>query len=500
MKSFVDYKSKNIGIVTEVRFPLVKVKGLKNAFLNEVVVFEHNRLGQIYSLEDSTADVLVFYKGLLQTGSKGVLTGEKLSLPVGRQMLGQLIDPLGNPLDKDRIKREIGEVGGIGRKVERYPLEVKPLGIGKRARIKKSLHTGISMVDFLVPLGCGQRELILGDRKTGKSALLRSIAKAQLTCNDNPPVVIYAAVGKRQSEIKALEEFFEKEGLLKNMVMVATSSFDSPGLIHLTPFAAMSLAEYFRDNGKDTLVLLDDLSTHARFYREIALLARRFPGRDSYPGDIFYTHARLLERAGNFKTDRGDEISITCLPLAETLEGDLTGYITTNLMGVTDGHIFFDSNIFYKGRRPAINAPLSVTRVGKQTQGKLQKSISRIVNDFLIKYETAQNISHFGAELTDETKQILIMGEKITEFFDQSYNLILPQDAETALFALIWQRLIGDDPRFPISVCRLNLVKNYTHLHVQGLLAQLSKVEDMDKLLANVLKKKEELIKLCQTD
>lgn len=488
MKNFADYKNKSIGVVTEVRFPLVKVSGLKNAFLNEVVVFEGKSLGQIYSLEDHVADVLVFQKQAAHTGDKVALTGEKISVGVGKELLGQLINPLGEPLDSEaKFEKPLTE----------YPLEVKPLGIGKRVRIKKSLHTGISLVDFLIPIGCGQRELVLGDRKTGKSTLLRSVAKAQLTCNVNPPVVIYAAIGKRQSEIKALEEFFQKEGLLKNMIMVATSSFDSPGMIFLTPFTAMAVAEYFRDNGKNTLVLMDDLSTHARFCREIALLARRFPGRDSYPGDIFYTHARLLERAGNFKLDK-EEVSITCLPLAETIEGDLTGYITTNLMGVTDGHIFFDSNIFYKGRRPAINVPLSVTRVGRQTQSRLKKGLSSVVNNFLIKYETAQNISHFGGELTDETRQTLLLGEKIIEFFDQPYNLILPEDVELTLFALIWQGLIGDDLKLPVPVCRQNLAASYSHSHVQGLLTQLSKVDDFNELLTNVLKNKEEVIKLCQ--
>lgn len=490
MKSFADFKGKNLGVVTESRFPLVKATGLTNAFLNEVVVFEGNRLGEIYSLEDHTADILVFYKGSAGVGSKVVLTGEKLSIPVGRELLGKLIDPLGIPLDKEKpLKRPSTE----------YPLEVRAPGIGQRVRIKSPLHSGISIVDFLIPLGRGQRELVLGDRKTGKSALLLSLTKAQLTCIDNPPVVIYAAIGKRQSEIKALEEFFQKEGLLQNMVMIASSSFDSPGLIFLTPFAAMAQAEYFRDNGRDSLVLLDDLSTHARFYREIALLARRFPGRDSYPGDIFYTHARLLERAGNFKIGKDDsEVAITCLPLAETLEGDLTGYITTNLMGVTDGHIFFDSNIFYKGRRPAINAPLSVTRVGKQTQSKLQRSISHTLSDFLIKYETARNISHFGAELTDETRQSLIMGEKITQFLDQSHNLTLPSDVQVALFGLIWAGFLGDDTKLSVSLCRLNLAKNYSHLSVQKLFAWVTKAEDLEGLVANVTKKKEELIKLCQ--
>ncbi|MBI2600976.1 hypothetical protein HYW42_03405 [Candidatus Daviesbacteria bacterium] len=488
MDKFKKYQNHYLGQVVEIKFPLVKVANLVGASLNEIVVFERNQAGQIYSLEDHTAEVLVFDKRPVTTGSKVALTGEKSRIPVGNQLLGELIDPLGNLLKKRRSYK---------RPKQFYPLEVRPLGIGKRARIKQPFVTGVSMVDLLVPLGKGQRELILGDRKTGKSSFLISIVKGQLILEKNPPVVIYACIGKRKSEIKALEEYFSKEGLMEKMVMVATSSLDSPSLIYLTPFSAMAVAEYFRDLGKDVLVIMDDLSTHAKFYREISLLARRFPGRDSYPGDIFYTHARLLERAGNFKVG-SREVSITCLPVAETMEGDLTGYITTNLMGVTDGHIFFDSNVFYKGRRPAINVPLSVTRVGKQTQNKLEQSISGAIYEFLNKYETAINLSHFGAELSDETRKNLILGEKLAQFFDQPYSLSLREELQILLLSLIWLGLVGDDPVFPVSICKINLIKNFEKPHIKTLILSVISADDFDSLLDNIAKKKEELIILCQ--
>ncbi len=217
-------------------------------------------------------------------------------------------------------------------------------------------------------------------------------------------VAIYAAIAKKKSDIKKLQEFFVQEKIMSNMIIVATSSYDSPSLIYQTPYAAMSIAEYFKDNGINTLLILDDLSTHAKFYRELSLLARRFPGRDSYPGDIFYTHSRLLERAGNFKSKKYGEVSITCLPVVEIVEGDFTGYISTNLMGITDGHIYLDTNIYFQGQRPAVNIPLSVTRVGRQTLDKLSREVNKELTSLLVEYNKLQTILPLLTKLfTEET-------------------------------------------------------------------------------------------------
>jgi F-type H+-transporting ATPase subunit alpha len=231
-------------------------------------------------------------------------------------------------------------------------------------------------------------------------------------------VCIVALIGKRKSEIRATEEMLEKEKVIDNCVIVASSSSDSAGEVFLTPYTAMSIAEYFRDLGRDTLVILDDMTTHAKYYREISLLAGRFPGRESYPGDIFHIQSEIVERAGNFKIG-SREVSITLLPVAETLDADLTGYIQTNLMSMTDGHIFFDSNLFFKGIRPAVNIFLSVTRVGRQTQPKENKEASIEILKILKKKEELERFLKFGPEVTNEVKDIFTKGEAIWNFFRQ---------------------------------------------------------------------------------
>ena len=239
----------------------------------------------------------------------------------------------------------------------------------------RPMFTGMTLVDLMIPLGRGQRELVLGDRKTGKTQFLLQAALAQASVGT---VCVYACIGKKKAEILRVKEFFAKEGILDKTVIVASSSQDSTGEIFTCPYTAMAVAEFFRDRGQDTLVLLDDMTTHAKFYREMSLLLRKFPGRDSYPGDIFHIHSKLLERSGNFviKKDGNEmDVAITCLPAAETIQGDLTGYIQTNLMSMTDGHIYFDNELFFKGRRPAINPFISVTRVGYQTQTSLRKEM-----------------------------------------------------------------------------------------------------------------------------
>jgi F-type H+-transporting ATPase subunit alpha len=227
-------------------------------------------------------------------------------------------------------------------------------------------------------------------------------------------VCIYAVIGQKQIDIRKLYEFFVSEKVIQNTIIVATSSSDSAGLIYLTPYSAMTIAEFFRNQGVDVLLILDDMTTHARNYREISLLARRFPGRSSYPGDIFYVHAKLIERAGSFKKG-----TITCLPVAESVLGDLSGYIQTNLMSMTDGHIFFDIDLFSQGKRPAVNPFLSVTRVGHQTQTPLQRDVSRELSVFLVTYDRMKQFMHFGAEVGVTAKNILNLGEKVDAFFNQ---------------------------------------------------------------------------------
>lgn len=475
------------GEVSQVTHPIVTAKGLSFAKQDEVVLFESGQLGQVFSLSREGVDIVVFSQDEVKVGMKLVRINGQLTIPVGEHLLGAVISPLGVPISRTSQAIIIKE--------ER-PVDVGFLGIARRAKIKKPFRTGTALVDMMMPLGVGQKELIIGDRKTGKSSFVYTVMKQQL---EEGAIVVYAAIGKRKSDIKYLQELLSKEGMNKHAIIVASSSSDSPGLINITPYAAMTIAEYFRDIGHNVLVILDDMSTHARFYREISLVAKNFPGRDSYPGDIFYAHAKLLERAGNFNLPGKGEAAITCLPIAESIEGDLTSYILTNLMGITDGHIFFDNNIFSTGRRPAVNTFLSVTRVGRQTQSAVAKSITREITSFLTLYEKVLNLSHFGSELMDSVKKILSMGEKIYIFFDQPYTLVIPEEVQLVLFALVWL----DFPEIKIEQLeeiRVQLTNAYQKSEHKALLQDMLKTDTFNGLLRNVAKHKERIMSLWQSN
>jgi F-type H+-transporting ATPase subunit alpha len=282
-------------------------------------------------------------------------------------------------------------------------------------------------------------------------------------------VCVYATIAKKRLDIKTAENVFDIKKVRQNVIMVATSSSDPPGLVFLTPYTAMTIAEYFRDRGKDVFVVMDDLSAHAKYYREIMLLAKRFPGRSSYPGDIFYVHSKLLERAGNFeylsKDTKGNiqknEVSITCLPVAELTLGDLSGYIQTNLMAMTDGHIFFDINLYNQGRRPAINPFLSVTRVGRQAQSVLLRDLNQLVTKFLVYIEKLREFMHFGAELSESTQRTLAMGDRLNTFFDQQYNVVVPVNTSTLLIAAVWAGLWKNEAVFEMKRQMESVVNGY---------------------------------------
>ncbi len=473
------------GIVEQVRTPLAVISGLMGAHLNEIVVFESGERGQVFMVQKDAVTVLIFSKESVIVGTRVTRTNQFLSVPVGNEVLSKMIDPLGGALVSSQPeimhlpKREI---------------DTKVVGMVGREKITQPFYTGTSLIDMLVPLGKGQKELVIGDRKTGKTSFLLTAMKTQAK---NGVKIIYAAIGKKKSDIKRIRGFLEQEGLVDSAVIVATSSYDSPSLIYLTPYSAVTIAEFFRDQGQETLVVLDDLSTHAKFYREISLLANRFPGRESYPGDIFYTHARLLERAGNYNIN-GKEVSVTILPVAELVEGDFSGYIATNLMGITDGHIYFDSNSFYEGKRPAVNVSLSVTRVGKQTQSKLRKSITQEITAFLGTYQKMQNLSHFGAELTDTVKNILSTGELAYNFFEQHYNTVLPINVQIVLFGILWLKFFPQASIAEIREYRERLISLYEMDEGKKYIdAFVVDINSFNELLSKITQKKEELIKIC---
>ncbi|NTU46078.1 hypothetical protein HGA88_00435 [Candidatus Roizmanbacteria bacterium] len=469
-------KTQEYGIIQEIKLQLVTVSGLPHAKPNELVVFYNNTLGQVFSIQEDTVKILLLSQTSLKVGERVARTNEFLSIPVDESLLGSVIDPLGHSIfsSHTRIPQSSEEI------------EKEVLGMTKRKKIKKTFHTGVTLVDLMIPLAKGQRELIIGDRKTGKSSFLLTVAQRQV---QEGSVVIYAAIGRKKNEIKKLYELFQKQNVMSQVVIVASDHQSPASIVYLTPYTAMSVAEYFRSQGRDSVVILDDLSTHAKYYRELSLLAGNFPGRDSYPGDIFYKHAHLLERAGNFIGDNDTEVSITCLPVAETVEGDMTGYITTNLMGMTDGHIYFDSGIFSLGMRPAINIPLSVTRVGNQVQTTLKKELHNEIRTLLTKYERLLMYSHFGAELSSAIQKTLINGEKIYTVFNQHYETPIPEAVQLYLMGLWWSGAFEKNTKDEIIALKDAVTAKYETAtgkkHLDALLT-ISSLTDLGKTVKQI--------------
>lgn len=421
------------GFVEEMTQSIAQVAGLPGARLAELVVFESGEMGQVTALGQDRVEVLVLARFGVKVGSRVVRTGQPLKIAVTDAVVGKIMDGLGH------------WVGGGEEKVpqaEWRAVDVIPSGISARRKISRPLETGITLVDLLIPLGRGQRELVMGDRKTGKTNFVLQTILAQTRLGT---VCVYAAIGKRNTEIMQAESYFNKTGAAKNLVIVASSSHDPVGEIWLTPYTAMTVAEYFRDKGRDVLLVLDDMTGHAKFYRELSLTARRFPGRESYPGDIFYVHSKLLERAGCFKAGAAfadgsgepKEAAITCLPVVDTVQGDITGYIQTNLMSMTDGHIYFDSDLYFAGRRPAINPFVSVTRVGYQTQSHIRRLLGREIVKRLSDFEKTQSFVRFGAELGESARQTLAMGERLLRLFNQPAAVTVAADVQTVAAAMV---------------------------------------------------------------
>lgn len=410
------------GVVEGVNQSLVKVKGLKRVVVGEVLQFRTGQWGRVMEIESDAAEAVVFSREVMKINTKVRRTGSKFKLRVHEQLLGKVYNALGEKI--------------IGAKNEAHltqgqEIQVKPLGIDARKRITEPMSLGVPVIDLLVPLGQGQRELLVGDRTTGKADVALEALKFQVK---RGAVGVYCAIGKRKSEIMAVVTRMKKAGILKKCVVVAASSSDSLGEIFEAPYGAMTISEYFKSRGKQVFLVLDDLATHAKFYRELALLGRSFPGRESYPGNIFYVHSSLLERAGQFKGKAG---SIACLALCHTTGGDLTDYISTNLMSMTDGHVYFDRELYVKGIRPAVNPFLSVTRVGRQTQSPLNRELSRELLNLLTRYEKTQRYTKFGAELSESFKRILRRGEALWRFLRSEEWLGLSPELETYLGAMI---------------------------------------------------------------
>lgn len=404
---------KEAGIVTRVGDGVAWIYGLQSAGNSEVVEIETLDGGKVEAfvlnlLEDEIGAVILGNDAQVVAGAKVTLSGRVLDVPVGQELVGRVVDPLGRPLDgKGPIKTK-----------NRGLVERPAPGVMARKSVHEPLMTGIMSIDTMVPIGRGQRELIIGDRQTGKTAIAVDTMINQAK-QKTGVVNIYVAIGQKRSKVAALVERLKREGVMDQTIIVATSPADPAPLLYLAPYAGCAMGEYFMDNGKHALIIYDDLSKHAVAYRQMSLLLRRPPGREAYPGDVFYLHSRLLERAAKLSDELGAG-SLTALPIIETQAGDISAYIPTNVISITDGQIFLETNLFYQGIRPAISVGLSVSRVGGSAQTKAVKSVSGNLKLSLAQFRELAAFAQFSSDMDAETKQTIERGQRLTEMLKQN--------------------------------------------------------------------------------
>ncbi len=407
-----------LGTVISVSDGVVQIAGLPSAQASEMLNIEIGDGEKVSALalnlnRDTIGAVLLGDGSKVVSGQKVVKTGQVLSLVIGDKILGRVVDPLLNPLDGEILKMEDGK---------RYPIERVAPGVMSRESVNQPLETGITAIDALVPIGRGQRELIIGDRQTGKTTVA---IDAIVNQKGKGVVCVYVAIGQKESRVARVVEELKRTGAMEYTVVVMAGASDNPAMLYLSPYAGVTVAEYFMDQGKDCLIVYDDLTKHASAYREISLLLRRPPGREAYPGDVFYLHSRLLERACRRNEHHGGG-SITALPIIETQAGDVSAYIPTNVISITDGQIFLETNLFNKGVRPAINVGLSVSRVGGSAQSKAMKKNAGPLKLALAQYRELESFAQFDSDLDATTKTTLERGKRLVELLKQAPSNPIP--------------------------------------------------------------------------
>lgn len=414
--------SEETGVVSQVKDGVVILDGLNQVAYGELIEFKKNLLGYVIDLTEDEVGAIILgdYTGIA-AGDTAKALGYTLSVPVSEAILGRVVDSLGMPIDgKSAIKSKTF-----------YPVEKIAAGVVKRHQVNVPLQTGIKAIDALIPIGRGQRELIIGDRGTGKTTIA---VDTILNQKGQDVVCIYCAIGQKNSKVAATVELLRKNKAMEYSVVVSASASDSVAMQYLAPYSACAIAEYFMDKGRDVLVIYDDLTKHAWSYRQMSLILRRPAGREAYPGDVFYLHSRLLERACRIDEKYGGG-SITALPIIETLDGDLSAYIPTNVISITDGQISLETDLFNSGIRPAINVGLSVSRVGGTAQTKAMKSVAGKLKLDLAQYRDLAAFSQFESELDEDTKKFLNRGAKVTQILKQKKNRPMSLGEEVAI---IW--------------------------------------------------------------
>ena len=404
----------------EISSIIKELYGLRSCMANELLRFEDGSFGVAQNLEEETVSVAILSdKDNIQEGSSVYRTGEALSVPVGENLLGRVVNALGAPID-GKGPVETSEI---------RPVEAIALGIIQRKSVSVPLQTGIKAIDSMIPIGRGQRELIIGDRQTGKTTIAVDTIINQ---KDTGVLCIYVAIGQKRSSVVQIAQELEKAGALPYTIIVSASAAESAPLQYIAPYAGCAMAEYFREKGQDVLIVYDDLSKHAVAYRALSLLIRRPPGREAYPGDVFYLHSRLLERAVCVAPEYGGG-SITALPIIETQAGDVSAYIPTNVISITDGQIFLETELFHSGIRPAINPGISVSRVGGAAQIKGMKKVAGELKLLYAQYRELQAFAQFGSDLDADTKSRLALGERIVEVLKQKRSAPVDVGCQVAI-------------------------------------------------------------------
>lgn len=412
-----------VGTVLEVGDGIARISGLSNIAAMEMVEFEESVFGVALNLEKRNVGVIILGDAnKIKVGTTAKATGKILSVPVSDDLLGRVLDPLGNPKD--------GKPAAPSKTY--YPVEKIAPGVITRQSVDQPVQTGILAVDALIPIGRGQRELIIGDRQTGKTAL---VIDTIINQKGQDMICIYVAIGQKEGKLAKLVEELKKRGAMDYTIVVSASAAEAAALSFLAPYAGCAMAEYFMDQGKDVLIVYDDLSKQAVAYREISLLLRRPPGREAYPGDVFYLHSRLLERSARRNKEYGGG-SITALPIIETQAGDVSAYIPTNVISITDGQIFLESDLFYKGIRPAVNVGISVSRVGSSAQTKAMKKVAGKLKLTLAQFRELESFAQFGSDLDPETQKQLDIGSRLVEILKQpQYHPYSLGESVTLLYA-----------------------------------------------------------------
>jgi F-type H+-transporting ATPase subunit alpha len=502
LKNFKEEAGKeHVGEVLEVGDGIARISGLSNVMMSETLEFisEANTkeaakptYGVALNLEEGMIGAMILGDANhLKEGDTVKSTGKVLSVPVGENFIGRVIDPLGNPLDGK---------GPIAAKTS-YPIEKIAPGVIYREPVNTPLQTGIKAIDSMIPIGRGQRELIIGDRQTGKTAIAIDAILNQKSAlsgaeGDQNTICVYVAIGQKEGKIAKIVARLNAEGAMKYTIVVVAGASSPASLCFIAPYAGCALGEYFMDQGKDALVIYDDLSKHAWAYRQISLLLRRPPGREAYPGDIFYLHSRLLERAAKMSKEKGGG-SLTALPIIETQAGDVSAYIPTNVISITDGQIYLESDLFYRGIRPALNVGLSVSRVGGSAQIKAMKKVAGRLRLDLAQFRELEAFAQFASELDSQTRKQLERGKRIVEILKQVQYVPFAVEHQVAIIYAVVNGLLDDVPVEKIKEFE-DRFHQYLSTSGKDVMAIIKKEKDLTKEVEEKLKTATEEFKKLQ--